>query len=805
MLAAEATADVSLFRRLVRFIKRRRYRRCLDNLGEEPNEKHMLALRDSLFLEIRLRPLRDAVQRLVKRLLVEDGDPLIAPKDVERKARALVASLEPIEAAATAVRSCPASAHAETMAKAGTPESYQAFRADVEAALERHAARAVSHAAVSELAKWFVDPWIHKHREAVNGNALPLAEIERITDALPTADAFQRFRSRAMQLDAEILALFVALRPHETALRALPFDELDSTVRRIIQREALLAWKGRIENARPALLLQRDEIESKVRSLARAEEQMREANRKILAKNIDISKLGAQQDWYGITRLRGPRARRLREIVDLGADLGLTRMRPVWLMNPDTVSRVLPLEAGSFDVVIFDEASQMLVEHAVPSLYRAKRVVISGDEKQMPPTSFFSARPDIDEEGEFDGEDLDESASDTERESHEDTWNRREVKDCPDLLTLGASCLPVTTLQVHYRSKYRELIHFSNAAFYGGRLHVPARHPEGEIRRCKPIEVVRVDGTYEEQTNPAEARRVVEIVADLWRNGANPLPSIGVVTFNRKQADLVEEEIENRAVQDRAFLSAYARERERIQDGEDMGFFVKNVENVQGDERDVIVFSTTFGRDRRGSFRRLFGVLGQQGGERRLNVAITRAREKVVLVTSMPINDVSDMLAIGRPPNKPRDYLQAYLDYATKVSAGDLELARSAAARLSPERTNGGSTQLGDGFVESVASYLYELGYKAIHANDGDAFGVDLAVEDPRTGQFGLAIECDSPRDTYGQLSSARAREIWRPNVIKRAIPVVYRISSHGWYHTNEEERRLLRVVVERAAPRSRE
>src|SRR5207249_2122145 len=136
------------------------------------------------------------------------------------------------------------------------------------------------------------------------------------------------------------------------------------------------------------------------------------------------------------------------------------RMRPVWLMNPDTVSRVLPLEAGSFDVVIFDEASQMLVEHAVPSLYRAKRVVISGDEKQMPPTSFFSARPDIDEEGEFDGEDLDESASGSGREIHDTTWTRRDIKARPALLPLGASGPPLTTLLVHYRSKPRELFHF---------------------------------------------------------------------------------------------------------------------------------------------------------------------------------------------------------------------------------------------------------------------------------------------------------------------------------------------------------
>src|SRR5262249_39056243 len=166
------------------------------------------------------------------------------------------------------------------------------------------------------------------------------------------------------------------------------------------------------------------------------------------------------------------------------------------------------------------------------------------------------------------------------------------------------------------------------------------------------------------------------------------------------------------------------------------------------------------------------------------------------------INDVSDMLATNRAPNKARDYLQAYLDYATKVSTGDLDLARSAAARFAAEQENGSLGERGDGFVESIASYLHELGYKVIRANDGDAFGVDLAIEDPRTGQFGLVIECDSPRDSYGQLSSARAREVWRPNVLKRAIPVVYRISSHGWYHANEKERRTLAAVVNCAVPR---
>lgn len=304
------------------------------------------------------------------------------------------------------------------------------------------------------------------------------------------------------------------------------------------------------------------------------------------------------------------------------------------------------------------------------------------------------------------------------RRAREESWNRREVKDCPDLLQLARGVLRTTMLQIHYRSRYRELIGFSNAAFYKGDLNVPARHPEPEVRRVRPVEVIRADGVYEDQTNATEAQRVVDWVAEIWAASTEP-PSIGVVTFNRKQADLIEEILDKRAEADPGFLRAYQRERDRTQNREDMGFFVKNVENVQGDERDVIVFSTTFGRDRLGAFRRNFGVLGQTGGERRLNVAVTRAREKVVLITSMPVGDISDWLSSGRAPNNPRDYLQAYLDYAARTSSGDLGAARHSAARLSPRspgRRHGAAYAIRDGFVADVEAYLRDLGHDPVPA-----------------------------------------------------------------------------------------
>uniref|UniRef100_UPI003F50694D DEAD/DEAH box helicase n=1 Tax=Caballeronia sp. LjRoot34 TaxID=3342325 RepID=UPI003F50694D len=422
-----------------------------------------------------------------------------------------------------------------------------------------------------------------------------------------------------------------------------------------------------MEQETPELLLDQSETAAKIEALAAADEQMRGLNRDVLREGIERSKLSPLRDWEDVTRLAGKRSRRLREFIELGARLGLMSLRPVWLMNPDVASRVLPLKSNLFDSVVYDEASQMPVEFALPTLFRGSVSIVSGDEKQMPPTTFFSSRAESDETEFFDGEQPEEDATQEERELFEDTWNRREIKDCPDLLQLARTALPISSLQIHYRSAYRELISYSNAAFYENNLSVPVRHPDATVREVKPIELIQVNGLYEQQTNPTEAKRVVEYLAKLWQRPFAERPSVGVVTFNRKQADLIEEELALRAEEDADFRDAYLEERDRVEGGEDMGTFVKNVENVQGDERDVIVFSTTFGRNSQGTFRRHFGVLGQKGGERRLNVAVTRARKKVVLVTSMPIRDISDMLSTQRKPAIPRDYLQGYMEYARDV------------------------------------------------------------------------------------------------------------------------------------------
>ena len=172
------------------------------------------------------------------------------------------------------------------------------------------------------------------------------------------------------------------------------------------------------------------------------------------------------------------------------------------------------------------------------------------------------------------------------------------MKDCTDLLELAAPVFPKVMLNIHYRSRFRQLIDFSNSAFYEGRLSVPVLHPLEKISEFKPIQFVEVNGVYFEQTNEQEADKVVETLRGFWASTPfERTPTIGVVTFNLKQAELIEDKLEALAEKDPSFCNALQEQRDRKKDGEHCGFFVKNVENVQGDERDCMIFSTTFGKN----------------------------------------------------------------------------------------------------------------------------------------------------------------------------------------------------------------
>ena len=303
----------------------------------------------------------------------------------------------------------------------------------------------------------------------------------------------------------------------------------------------------------------------------------------------------------------------VRKLLENHAD-AIFQLVPCWLASPESVSAVFPLVSGLFDLVIFDEASQCFVENAVPSIFRGKQIVVAGDSKQLIPSDLYRIR------------------------FEEDTDSDPQL-EIDSLLDLAAQTLPQTTLQSHYRSRTLALIAFSNHYFYKNKLQM-LPHFEAINDSNPPIEFIKTDGIWQNNTNQIEAERVVSLVESFKLN--TPELSVGVVTFNFQQQKLIEELLNDETV------------------------FVKNIENVQGDERDIIVFSVGYAPDHRGKMTMNFGALNTHGGENRLNVAVTRAKQKVVVVASIYPNQLQTDNAQNQGPK----LLKKYLEYAMEVSEG---------------------------------------------------------------------------------------------------------------------------------------
>lgn len=696
---------------------------------------------------------------------------------------------------ARVVMSCPCS-ETQALRLLSSHDSMQKFFEQLAGGIQRAYARTRSERAVKPLAVWMSDDWNTQFLSTVAGHSPDIRITESLREALPTLDDFLKFRRYITHADGIRQRCFAEFEQTRTFLGSGGVANVSARVRTLLRRAALLCMKSRLEQEHPMLLTHTLDLERKIESLRVCLQELKSADRATLTENYDFSAIRPQREWDAVTRLSGVRAVSLRQFFERSIPLGLQSIRPVWLMIPDVVSQLLPRQASLFDLVIFDEASQMPVEHSLPSLFRASKVVVSGDEKQMPPSSFFAGKFESDEEENEDEYFGNDELSEQERDSRQEVWNRREIKDCPNLLHLADSILPRTMLQIHYRSRYRELIAFSNAAFYGNMLSIPVVHPDQTLRIDRPIEFIPVHGVYSKQTNEAEAKRVVTYLESVWREHLGRSPSIGVVTFNRKQADLIEDLLEKRAEQDPTFRDALIRERGRKEHEEDMSLFVKNVENVQGDERDVIVFSTTFGRNAQGVFRRNFGILGQNGGECRLNVAITRARSKVALITSMPIPDISDMLNLRRSPGSPRDYIQGYLEYARLISDGEYQYADALTHRMSSDN-HAEHSALNEmtGLKRSVFEFLQSLGYEVHRPHQDPVLGIDFAIPDPATGVYGVGIECTPPN--HRLLVNARMREVWRNSLITRTYNSILKISGNEWLRNRSAEQQRIKAQIQ--------
>ncbi len=428
----------------------------------------------------------------------------------------------------------------------------------------------------------------------------------------------------------------------------------------------------------------------------------------------------------------------------------LRRLTPCLMMSPLSVAQYLPAEAPAFDLVIFDEASQIPTWDAIGAVGRGRQVIIVGDPRQLPPTSFFERRV---EEGGVEA---------TEIETH----------DLDSILDecLGAG-IPTVELSWHYRSRHESLIAFSNIAYYGGRLVTfpsPVTTDQAVSFRHVPGGVYARGGA---RTNEKEARAVVAEALTVLR--ADPPRSLGIVTFNAEQQTLIEDLL------DRARREDPILERHFGDDAVEP-VLVKNLEGIQGEERDIMLFSLTYGPDQTGRIGLNFGPLNLIGGERRLNVAVTRARDKLVVFGSLRADqiDLSRTTALGVA------HLKRFLGFAEH---GARSFATEATGPLGDHESP---------FEIEVAERLRQKGW-VVHPQIGvSGFRINLAVVDPEApGTYLAGVECDGA--TYHRAATARDRDRLRQTVLEGLGWSILRVWSTDWWTNAGRETDRLHAALD--------
>jgi very-short-patch-repair endonuclease len=429
----------------------------------------------------------------------------------------------------------------------------------------------------------------------------------------------------------------------------------------------------------------------------------------------------------------------------------LRHLKPCLMMSPLAVSTFLESNDRKFDLVIFDEASQIRPEDAICAIYRGKQLVVAGDPKQLPPTSFFERHGD---------------------EDAEDDEECPRLSDFENILDVcGTLGLPQRRLKWHYRSRRESLIAFSNSQFYDGELITfPSVHDAGG---CAVMLDYVADGRWQGGSsggfNAIEAGRVADLVIEHFKSGRNQ--SLGVVTMNQRQREQIREEIEKRRREHPEMEEFFRGDRTEP-------FFVKNIEMVQGDERDVIVLSVGYAPSPDGDLAMRFGPLNIAGGERRLNVAISRARWAITVVSSIRAGDID----LSRTKSKGAALLRTYLDFAER----GMDALKSAIS-------DDGSRQPDSPFEIAVARELEKRGFQVRRQVGCGRYWIDLALVHPKQpGCYVLGIECDGAM--YHSSATARDRDRLRQSVLEKLGWRICRIWSTDW--VLDPERQIQRVLA---------
>ena len=471
-----------------------------------------------------------------------------------------------------------------------------------------------------------------------------------------------------------------------------------------------------------------------------------------LSQNRPNLELVAGGSAVAILLREGQKKRKQMPIRKLLAETGglVQKIKPCFLMSPLSVSTFLDPEKISFDTVVFDEASQIFPQDAIGAIYRGKQLIVVGDSKQMPPSNFFNSTADIDEDDEDVGD----------------------VADFESILDICSAVFTTERLAWHYRSHYEQLIAFSNYNFYNNNL---VTFPSASTdHKGIGVDYYYVNGTFDRKskTNRAEAEFVVDLIYQNIKE--YPKRTLGVVAFSAAQKKLIEDLLQKKRNEDPSYEWFFNQDRTEP-------FFVKNLETVQGDEWDTVIFSVAYARDSQGRFIQNFGPLNREGGERRLNVAVTRAKDNVQLVASIHYTDID----LSNSGSEGVRLLRAYLDYAQN---GEQALERAV--------TLSGEDRFDSPFEQEVCDFLRDNGYTVDTQVGCSGYRIDLGLRKPDSSEYLLAIECDGA--TYHSSKNARDRDCLRQRVLENMGWRFYRIWSTDWYKNAAVERtRLLQAAQE--------
>jgi transcription elongation GreA/GreB family factor len=462
--------------------------------------------------------------------------------------------------------------------------------------------------------------------------------------------------------------------------------------------------------------------------------------------------LGKKSTWTELALIQNEinKQQRFISVRDLTQRAGkaLLELKPCWMMSPLAVAQYIPKGTLSFDLCIIDEASQMPPESAIGALLRCKQTVVVGDTNQLPPSSFFRKMIDDEEEDEDDAV-LNESI----------------------LEMANATFRPARRLRWHYRSRHSGLIKFSNRLVYNDNLIVFPSATESMARMG--VEYRKVDGLYKAGTNATEARMMVDAALEFMRT--DPNRSLGIVTLNQKQRELIEAEFFEAVGRD-SYAQSYIESWKLQHDGLEE-FFIKNLENVQGDERDVIFIGTVYGPEvHGGKVAQRFGPINGLAGKRRLNVLFSRAKEKIVTFSSMTAAD----FVAEENGNAGAYMLKCWLEYA---ATGVLDSGTSSAKSPDSE------------FEVFVMDQIRAMGCDPVPQVGVAGYFIDIGVRHPDWPHgFILGVECDGA--SYHSAKSARDRDRLRQEVLERLGWHFHRIWSTDWFNNPRREAERIREVI---------